>query len=247
MAQITWNKLTLFNPVTKKYWNIEIDGTIIRTCRNHGAVKETEELNYPVDKAIQAVTAQLKKGFIYTNPSANVGEAIFHCYIDKRQSYTGFLPIAARTDRDDFYIVRVIGKFENEILYHYNADGQLLSINQLDSKRLAYRAELDIDGTLYFDNSHKMEHYDPKKAQFLHMTDDTATKETRPEAVICKHLRIDYRKGRGSIEIWDNRNESLILKLTNEFAVKNINCACSSKNLIVHTDYGVLSLYKMNI
>lgn len=247
MPKLTWNKLTLFNPVTKKYWNIEIDGTIIRTCLNHGAIKETKELKYPVDKAIQAVMAQFRKGFIYTNPSADVGEAIFHCYIDKRQSYTGFMPIAARPDRDDFYIVRVIGKFEDEILYHYHADGKLLSKNQLGPKRLTYRAELDADGMLYFDNNHKMEHYDPKKAQFLYMADATTTKGTTPGVVICKHMRIDFRGGRGKIEIWDNQNESLIMKLTDEFAVKNINCACSSHNLIVHTDYGVLSIYKMNI
>lgn len=190
--------------------------------------------------------AQFRKGFIYTNPNASFGEPTFHRYVDKRQSYTGFMPIATNSNQEDFYIVRTIGKFEDEILYHYNKDGELLSQNQLGAKIMTYRAELNADGSLYFDNNHRMEHYDPNKAQFIPMDDDKPTKDTYVQIITCANLRADFRKGRGNIEIWNTESELLIINLKNEFTVHNVNCAFSARSLIVHTDYGIVRIYKMN-
>jgi hypothetical protein len=54
--------------------------------------------------------AQMRKGFVYTNPDAGFAKAAAHVFISKE--YTGFMPIVARTDKDDFYICRTIGQFE---------------------------------------------------------------------------------------------------------------------------------------
>ncbi len=246
MAEISWKELTLFNPNTQKYWQIEVDGNKVRTCLNHGKNKEKQE-QYPVDKAIQAVMAQFRKGFVYINPNAAIGEPIMHRYVDNGQAYTGFMPIAARTDREDFYIVRVIGNFEDEILYHYHSDGQLLSKYHLGAKRMTYHAFLEADGTLWFDNSHIMEHFDPEKEQFLQLDDDRAINEGSEQVITYGHLQADFHTGRGNIEIWNYQSEKLLMTIKNEFTVRNLNCAFSSNSLIVHTDYGVLSIYRMEL
>ncbi len=245
MAKIEWKEMKLFNPDTQKHWQVEVDGNTIRTCLNHGKVKEKEE-KHPDDKAIQAVMGQLRKGFLYTDPNANIGEPIIHRYVDK--AYTGFMPIAARPDREDFYVTRVVGDFEDEILYHFDADGQLLAKSCLGANRLTYRAALAADGTLYFDNTHKIEHFNPEREEFIQIEDEAQIRSMfheRPEnTVTYDNLRIDCSKGRGTIEIWDYQSDELLLTVKNEFTVRNVNCALSSNRLIAHTDYGVLSIYK---
>ena len=103
----------------KKVFNIEVDGKMIRSCLNHGKlIEKTEERT--ADKAVQQVMAKFRKGFLYYNLNAKLGEAILHTFLSC--SYTGFMPIAAREDREDFYVIRVAGEFEDEILYHYKED-----------------------------------------------------------------------------------------------------------------------------
>lgn len=178
--KLPWKRLTLIHPVTKKTWYIEVDGTIIRSCLNNGKVIEKSE-KYTADKAVQKVMEKLRKGFVCYHTDSHSKERIKHTFLGS--SYTGFMPIAAREDRDDFYVLRVVKQFEDELLYHYTADGTLLSTVHLGADRMTYHAILNEDGTLYFDKSgakshHVIECYDPCENKFLPLdrTDNSKSK-----------------------------------------------------------------------
>ena len=114
------------NPVTNKQWRIEIDGHTIRTCLNGGKVKEIlcDSAFQVKSKAASAMMGQMRKGFVYQNPDAAVGEAQCHRFVGKDSN--GFMPLAAALTRDDFFLTRVAGDFEDETLYTSMAAGRAL-------------------------------------------------------------------------------------------------------------------------
>ena len=71
---------TFLNPATNKQWQIELDGHTIRTCLNGGKVKEILcDSTFQVrSKAASAMMGQMRKGFVYQNPDAAVGQARCH-------------------------------------------------------------------------------------------------------------------------------------------------------------------------
>ena len=111
---------TFLNPATNKQWRIEIDGHTIRTCLNGGKVKEIlcDSAFQVKSKAASAMMGQMRKGFVYQNPNAAFGKAQCHRFVGKDSN--GFMPLAASLKRDDFFLTRVAGDFEDEILYHFN-------------------------------------------------------------------------------------------------------------------------------
>ena len=92
---------TFLNPATNKQWRIEIDGHTIRTCLNGGKVKEIlcDSAFQVKSKAASAMMGQLRKGFVYQNPDAAVGQARCHRFVGKDSN--GFMPLAAALTRDD--------------------------------------------------------------------------------------------------------------------------------------------------
>lgn len=157
MNKILWKEKILINPETEKEWWISIDGACIRTSLNHRKIKEQIIEQRTEDKAIQLLCAQLRKGYLYYNPHANFSEPILHQFLDR--AYTGAMPLAARPDTNEFYAIRTIGNFEDEILYHFGENGRLLHEYHLGSKRNTYQAVWAADGTLYFDNGHHIERF----------------------------------------------------------------------------------------
>lgn len=114
----------------------------------------------------------MKRVFLVFYFRCTFSQPILHTFLGK--NYTGFLPIAARDDREDFYVLRVVGQFEDEILFHYKEDGTLLSKVSFGADRMTFYAILNADGTLYFDKvssteHHVLEHYDPKKHIFYQL------------------------------------------------------------------------------
>lgn len=73
------------NPVTNKQWRIEIDGHTIRTCLNGGKVKEIlcDSVFQVKSKTASAMMSQMRKGFVYQNPDAAVGQARCHRFVGK--------------------------------------------------------------------------------------------------------------------------------------------------------------------
>ena len=86
---------TFLNPTTNKQWRIEIDGHTIRTCLNGGKVKEIlcDSAFQVRSKAASAMMSQMRKGFVYQNRDAAVGQARCHRFVGKDSN--GFMPLAA--------------------------------------------------------------------------------------------------------------------------------------------------------
>ena len=82
---------TFLNSATNKQWRIEIDGHTIRTCLNGGKVKEIlcDSAFQVKSKAASAMMGQMRKGFVYQNPDAAVGEARCHRFIGKDSNCSG--------------------------------------------------------------------------------------------------------------------------------------------------------------
>ena len=76
---------TFLNPATNKQWRIEIDGHTIRTSLNGGKVKEIlcDSAFQVKSKAASAMMGQMRKGFVYQNPDAAVGQARCHRFVGK--------------------------------------------------------------------------------------------------------------------------------------------------------------------
>ena len=76
---------TFLNPATNKQWRIEIDGHTIRTCLNGGKVKEIlcDSAFQVKSKAASAMMGQMRKGFVYQNPDAAVGQARCHRFVER--------------------------------------------------------------------------------------------------------------------------------------------------------------------
>lgn len=88
---------TFLNSATNKQWRIEIDGHTIRTCLNGGKVKEIlcDSAFQVKSKAASAMMGQMRKGFVYQNPDAAVGEARCHRFIGKDSN--GFMVMPNQT------------------------------------------------------------------------------------------------------------------------------------------------------
>ncbi len=155
---------TFLNPATNKQWRIELDGHTIRTCLNGGKVKEILcDSTFQVrSKASSAMMGQMRKGFVYQNPDAAVGQARCHRFVGKDSN--GFMPLAAALTRDDFFLTRVVGDFEDEILYHFDGSGEIgsgeiLETVSLGAKRMTYEQALCPNDTLLLNNSYLLEQF----------------------------------------------------------------------------------------
>ena len=69
-----------------------------------------------------------------------------------------YAPPAALT-RDDFFLTRVVGDFEDEILYHFDGSGEILETVSLGAKRMTYEQVLRPNDTLLLNNSYLLEQF----------------------------------------------------------------------------------------
>ena len=150
---------TFLNPATNKQWRIEIDGHTIRTCPNGGKVKEIlcDSAFQVKSKAASAMMGQMRKGFVYQNRDAAVGQARCHRFVGKDSN--GFMPLAAALTRDDFFLTRVVGDFEDETLYHFDGSGESLETVSLGAKRMTYEQVLCSNDTLLLNNSYLLQQF----------------------------------------------------------------------------------------
>lgn len=261
-----WDKMTLVHPVTKKEWCIEIDGNMIRSRLGTGkiCIQEVDASSYspPFYKAIQLVMAKLRKGFIYYNPEAKAGEAICHRFVGR--SHTGFMPIATASDRDDFYVTRVVGDFEDEILVHYSAQGEVLSIKSLGAHSLTFSMTWDDGDIVYLDREfahtgRKFYAYDVTRCEFVPKTDGNCHERSSAEMrkvekmdevlqlLTKNHRDVTIRRKMGLcvVEICTDNTAKPSMQIVNEFMVKSSHADLTKNHLILHSDYGVVSIYKI--
>jgi hypothetical protein len=150
--------------------------------------------------------AQMRKGFVYKDPDAGFAKATAHVFISK--TYTGLMPIAARTDKDDFYICRTIGQFEDEVIYHFDKYGNILFQTSLGAGRLTYRLVWNLNDTLYLNNKHQIEGFTPETGTLSNITDSQN----------CYRSVLDAR-GLYTLFYVDSKKETVVYELAKDQCV----------------------------
>lgn len=216
------------NPETKKIRKIEMDGKIIRKSLNNRRSKVVcDNEIYAEKKFNKDIVSYLCNGFIYSYSAAKWGEIRTQFSLG-RNSYTGFMPIATREDRDDFFVLYVVGDFEDEILCHYDEDGKLLSKYSLGADRLSYKIVWDKDDTIYLNNLHQIESFSPAENKLEIIAD---TKDSFQSMLDLK----------GNHILWFNGKEIIVYDMVKKKYIWRREVVCQ-KTDIVHTMYYHIAL-----
>ncbi|MCM1257021.1 MAG: hypothetical protein NC307_04130 [Roseburia sp.] len=159
------DKKTFINPDTSKEWWVEVEDYHIKSCLNNGKIKEFTYINdYDVrNKTSQIIMEKMRKGFIYQNANAAFGEVKSYQFVGR--AYNGFMPIAASLSREDFFITRIVGDFVDEILYHFDGNGNWIEKQSLGAKRMTYSQVLCADQMILMNNSHLIEQFSLKNRE----------------------------------------------------------------------------------
>ena len=221
---------TFINPATNKEWRIEINGHTIRTCLNNGKVKEIQcDSDFQVrSKASSEMMGQMRKGFVYHNSNAACGETLIHRYIGKDNN--GFMPIAASITRDDFFITRIVGDFEDEVLYHFDGKGEVVETVSLGKKRMTYEQVHCANGTMLLNNSYLIEQY------------SFDTKEIKPFANKKNSMRT-MLDSCGDLTLWYTGEEIIVYDFgsNKEIWRESVKCKKSKDTAFSYYCCGILS------
>ena len=218
------------NPITNKQWQLEVDGLTIRTCLNGGRVKEIQcDSAFQVrSKAASAMMEQLRKGFVYQKPEAATGEAICHRFVGRDNN--GFMPLATSPHREDFFLTRVSGNFDDEILYHFDGNGKIIETVSLGAKRMTYEQVLCPNDTLIMNNSYLLEQFS------LH------THEVKPFANRKNSMKT-MLDGSGNFALWYTGEEIVVFDFADnrEIWKECVKCRKSEDPAFAYYCFGMLS------
>ena len=221
---------TFLNPATNKKWRIEIDGHIIRTCLNGGKVKEIlcDSAFQVKSKAASAMMGQMRKGFVYQNPDAAVGQARCHRFVGKDSN--GFMPLAAALTRDDFFLTRVAGDFEDEILYYFNGSGEILETVSLGARRMTYEQVLCPNDTLLLNNSYLLEQFSLRTHEITPFANKKNSMKTMLDAS-------------GDLALWYTGEEIVVFDFVSNTEVwrETVKCKKSKDPNFAYYCFGMLS------
>ena len=221
---------TFLNPATNKQWRIEIDGHTIRTCLNGGKVKEIlcDSAFQVRSKAASAMMGQMRKGFVYQNPDAAVGQARCHRFVGKDSN--GFMPLAAALTRDDFFLTRVVGDFEDETLYHFDGSGEILETVSLGAKRMTYEQVLCPNDTLLLNNSYLLQQFSLR----THEITPFANKKNSMKAML---------DASGDLALWYTGEEIVVFDFGSNTEVwrETVKCKKSKDPNFAYYCFGMLS------
>ena len=221
---------TFLNPATNKQWRIEIDGHTIRTCLNGGKVKEIlcDSAFQVKSKAASAMMGQMRKGFVYQNPDAAVEEARCHRFVGKDSN--GFMPLATALTRDDFFLTRMAGDFEDEILYHFDGNGEILETVSLGAKRMTYEQVLCPNDTLLLNNSYLLQQFSLR----THEVTPFANKKNRMKTML---------DASGDLALWYTGEEIIVFDFGSNTEVwrETVKCKKSKNPNFAYYCFGMLS------
>ena len=221
---------TFLNPTTNKQWRIEIDGHTIRTCLNGGKVKEIlcDSAFQVRSKAASAMMGQMRKGFVYQNRDAAVGQARCHRFVGKDSN--GFMPLAASPARDDFFLTRVVGDFEDETLYHFDGSGESLETVSLGAKRMTYEQVLCPNNTLLLNNSYLLQQFSLR----THEVTPFANKKNSMKAMLDQS---------GDLTLWYTGEEIVVFAFGSNTKVwrETVKCKKSKDPNFAYYCFGMLS------
>ena len=221
---------TFLNPATNKQWRIEIDGHTIRTCLNGGKVKEIlcDSAFQVKSKAASAMMGQMRKGFVYQNPDAAVGQARCHRFVGKDNN--GFMPLAAALTRDDFFLTRVVRDFEDETLYHFDGSGEILETVSLGAKRMTYEQVLCPNDTLLLNNSYLLQQFSLR----THEITPFANKKNNMKAML---------DASGDLALWYTGEEIVVFDFGSNMEMwrETVKCKKSKNPNFAYYCFGMLS------
>lgn len=60
-------------------------------------------------------------------------------------------------------------------------------------------------------------------------------------------IAIQQERGNSNIELWDYSSRKLLSSIEDPFVIRQTNFAFTKSNLILHTDYGALSIYNCEV
>lgn len=171
MLENNKTRKNFINLSTGKTWWIEITDTGFLTCLNNGKIKETVcAKSFQIhSKAQSAMKAQMKKGFVYHNPEAQLFEPIAHTFVTN--CYTGSMPIGANKSQEDFYVVGIEGQFKDEYILHISPTGEVKNRYSLGAERLSFRAVLQGNAYLYLNNNYRLERFDVVSGENTFLSD----------------------------------------------------------------------------
>lgn len=210
------------NPETGKEWKFEIEGNILKTYSKYRTYEKTceseEEATIKIQKEIKS---HLRKGFVYTNPSAQWGDirARFHV----PGMYTGFMPLITRKDRDDFYLI-CIERDDVEYLYHFTENGTLLRKYPLGKDRFSYRAVWNKNDTIFLDNDYQIDCFLPDRDQIEIVTPTQNFLQSMLDA-------------RGDYTLWFTGKELVVYNLLKEECVWKKEIVCQENDSVDHDYY----------
>ena len=71
---------------------------------------------------------------------------------------------------------------------------------------------------------------------------DTCAVKTRDSL-----MAVQQDRGSSPIEVWDTGNGQLLATIDDPFVVRQVNFAFTQSGLVLHTDYGAMSIYSCNL
>ena len=57
-------------------------------------------------------------------------------------------------------------------------------------------------------------------------------------------MAIQQERGSSPIELWDARSGQMLASINDPFVVRQTNFAFTKSRLVLHTDYGAMSIYR---
>ena len=278
---------TFLNPTTNKQWRIEIDGHTIRTCLNGGKVKEIlcDSAFQVRSKAASAMMGQMRKGFVYQNRDAAVGQARCHRFVGKDSN--GFMPVAASPASGDlalwytgeeivvfdfvsntevwretvkckkskdpnfaYYCFGMLSPRQSKAVYRVT-EGEYVLVDLKSAQKVVIPNAgwhpffspddqcFSVGGRFYLTQTGE-EIANPfpfSVRQGLNFS-DTCMVRTRGSL-----MAVQQDRGSSPIELWDTGSGQLLASIDDPFVVRQVNFAFTQSGLVLHTDYGAMSIY----
>ena len=140
------------------------------------------------------------------------------------------MPLAAALTRDDFFLTRVVGDFEDETLYHFDGSGEILETVSLGAKRMTYEQVLCPHDTLLLNNSYLLQQFSLR----THEITPFANKKNNMKAML---------DASGDLALWYTGEEIVVFDFGSNTEVwrETVKCKKSKDPNFAYYCFGMLS------
>ena len=140
------------------------------------------------------------------------------------------MPLATALTRDDFFLTRMAGDFEDEILYHFDGNGEILETVSLGAKRMTYEQVLCPNDTLLLNNSYLLQQFSLR----THEVTPFANKKNRMKTML---------DASGDLALWYTGEEIIVFDFGSNTEVwrETVKCKKSKNPNFAYYCFGMLS------